>query len=306
MTRRELFQVAAAALAAGENIPASNQPAIRFPTAPRARLAVASYPFRKFVNPRTGTLPLIDFPKMVSDRFGLSAIEPLDAHFPSTDAAYLEKFRAALHRAKSRVVNIPVGRLGGSFYDPEPANRKIAIDSARQWVDIASAIGSPSIRAHIREVKGIAPNAALASEALRQVAEYGASKNVVIHLENDDPRSEEPFFLVDVIAKAGTPWLRALPDFCNSMLLDKGEDYNDKALTALFHDAYGISHVKDSEQEGKKFYQIDLAKVFAIAKRAGYRGYFSMEYDAEGDPYAPTGHLIEQSLKHLSLASVTK
>lgn len=298
MTRRDLlFSSLAASVNLG--VGAASAPAARFPSDPRARLAVASYPFRKFVNPATGTLPLLEFPKMVVERFGVHGIEPLDAHFPSTDPGYLEKFRAALDRAKAYVVNIPVGKLEASFYDPNPANRRIAVEKAKRWVDVAAALGSPGIRAHIRETKAAAPNANLAADALRQVAEYGAEKNIVIHLENDDPRSEEPFFLVDVIAKAGTPWLRALPDFCNSMLLEKGEAFNDRALEALFRRAYAICHVKDSEQDGKKFYRIDLAKAFAIAKSAGYRGYFSMEYDADGDPYAPTASLIERSLKYL-------
>ncbi|MGH7249336.1 MAG: hypothetical protein ACREH9_14650, partial [Pseudomonadota bacterium] len=119
LTRREL--VAGLAAASTLRLSGGDAPAVRFPTDPRARLAVASYPFRKSVNPRNGTLALVDFPRMAADRFGVSGIEPLDAHFPATDAAYLEKFRAALEQAKAHVVNIPVGRLQTSFYDPDPA-----------------------------------------------------------------------------------------------------------------------------------------------------------------------------------------
>jgi sugar phosphate isomerase/epimerase len=99
-----------------------------------------------------------------------------------------------------------------------------------------------------------------------------------------------------VIKAAGTPWLRALPDFCNSMLLERGDDYNYKAVRAMFDHAYGICHVKDSEQDVKKMFHVDLGRTFEIARAAGYRGYFSMEYDAEGDAFAPTAKLIEASL----------
>jgi hypothetical protein len=58
--------------------------------------------------------------------------------------------------------------------------------------------------------------------------------------------------------------------------------------------------VKDSEQEGKKMFRIDLDRTFAIAAKARYRGYFSMEYDAEGDPFEPTSRLIEASLRALA------
>src|ERR1700733_3410561 len=61
-------------------------PHVAFPSNPRERLAVASWPFRKLVDPKKGTLPLLDFPKMVVDRFGVNGVEPLDEHFLSTDA----------------------------------------------------------------------------------------------------------------------------------------------------------------------------------------------------------------------------
>ena len=273
-------------------------PHATFPTNPRERLAVASWPFRKLVDPKKGTLPLLDFPKMVADRFGVHAIEPLDEHFLSTEQTYLDQLRSAVEKAGSRVVNIPVGRLGGSFYDADAERRKRVVVTAKHWVDVASAVGSPGVRVHIASAK-TAPNVAFAAESLKQVAEYGERKNVVVHLENDDPKSEEAFFLLDVIRAAQTLWLRTLPDFCNSMLLEKGEDYNYRAMAALFEHAYGICHVKDSEQDGKKMFHVDLARTFGIAKAAGYRGYFSMEYDAEGDPLAPTEGLVEGSLKAL-------
>jgi sugar phosphate isomerase/epimerase len=266
-------------------------PHAEFPSNPRERLAVASYPFRKLV-------PLLEFPKMVADRFGVHGIEPLDEHFLSTDAGYLNQFLEALRASGSRVVNIPVGRMGGSFYDLDEDRRAKAIATSKQWIDIAVKLGSPSVRVHVAEAKN-APDIAKAAASLREVAAYGESRNVVVHLENDDPKSEEAFFLVDVMNTVKSPWLRALPDFCNSMLLERGEDYNYRAVTAMFQHAYGICHVKDSEQDGKKMFHVDLSRTLEIAKAAGYRGYFSMEYDAEGDPFAPTEKLVAGSLRVL-------
>lgn len=270
-----------------------------FPSNPRERLAVASWPFRKLVDPKKGTLPLLDFPKMIADRFGVHGIEPLEEHFLSTDAGYLEQFRTAVEKAGSRVVNIPVGKLGGSFYDADAERRRHVIETAKHWVDVAATVGSPGVRVHVASAKN-PPNVAFAAESLKEVAEYGERKNVVVHLENDDPKSEEASFLVDAIKASKTLWLRALPDFCNSMLLERGGDYNYKAVAAMFEQAYGICHVKDSEQDGKKMFHVDLARIFEIARAARYRGYFSMEYDAEGDPMGPTEELIAGSLRVLA------
>jgi sugar phosphate isomerase/epimerase len=302
MNRRTFLGASMAGLGATiafRRLDAADAPATVFPTEPRARLAVASYPFREFMEPKKGKLSLLDFPGMVADRYGIAGIEPLDQHFPTTDAAYLDKLRSALGKAKAHVVNIPVA-VHASFYDPDAAKRQAAIADAKRWVDVAVALGSPSVRTHIEGVKGKKPDAALAAASLKVVAEYGMSQDVVIHLENDDPETEEAFFIVDVIDRAGHPWLRGLPDFCNSMILGKGEDYNYKAMTAMFEHAYGISHVKDSEVDGKNVFHVDVAKTFAIAKAAGYRGYFSMEWEGATEPYAGTQGLIDASLKALA------
>ncbi len=302
MNRRDFVQASLVGLGATmafRRLDAADAPATVFPTEPRARLSVASYPFREFLDPKKGKLPLLDFPAMVADRYGVSGIEPHDRHFPTTDAAYLEKLRAALEKAKAHVVNLPVA-VHASFYDPDAAKRQLAIDNAKRWVDVAVALGSPSIRTSIEGVKGKKPDGALAAASLKIVAEYGESQDVVIHLENDDPETEDAFFIVDVVNRAGHPWLRGLPDFCNSMLLGKGEAYNDKAMTAMFEHAYGISHVKDSEVDGKTVFRVDVAKIFAIAKAAGYRGYFSMEWEGATEPYAGTQSLIDASLKALA------
>jgi hypothetical protein len=69
----------------------------------------------------------------------------------------------------------------------------------------------------------------------------------------------------------------------------------------MFAQAYGISHVKEIEAgEQGKIAHVDLAKTFGIAKKHGYKGYFSMEWDSPGDPYAGTAELIEKTLKNLA------
>src|SRR6266446_960967 len=135
-------------------------------------------------------------------------------------------------------------------------------------------------------------------ESLKRVAEYGAAKNVVVNLENDNPVSEDPFFLVKVIEKVDSEWLHALPDFGNSVAA-QDDEYAYKGIEGMFGRAYNISHVKETEvgEKGKTAH-VDLAKTFGIAKQHGYKGYFSMEWDSPGDPYQGTAGLIEKTLKN--------
>src|SRR6266478_6389181 len=138
-------------------------------------------------------------------------------------------------------------------------------------------------------------------ESLKRVAEYGAAKNVVVNLENDNPVSEDPFFLVKVIEKVNSAWLHALPDFANTLAAYE-EEYAYRGIKAMFGHAYNISHVKETEVgDGKdKVAHVDLPRTFGTAKQHGYKGYFSMEWDSPGDPYAGTVGLIEKTLKNLA------
>jgi len=45
---------------------------------------------------------------------------------------------------------------------------------------------------------------------------------------------------------------------------------------------------------------VDLTRALTIAKKHNYKGYFSMEWDTEGDAYAGTEKLIATTLKNIS------
>ena len=210
---RRTFVETCAALAAAPLARSAAAPDMHFPAAPRDRLAVASYPFRNFMDrPGHPGLKLTGFAAMVVEKFGIHNIEPLSGHFPSIEPAYLDELRRSVEEAHSHVVNIPAS-VGASLYDPDPARREKAIAGSKKWVDVAVAIGSPSVRVHIQGARGAAPDVGRTAESLKQVAEYGAAKNVMINLENDDLETEDAFFLVKVIDAVGSPWLRGLPGF---------------------------------------------------------------------------------------------
>jgi sugar phosphate isomerase/epimerase len=280
------------------------QPSVHFPAEPRQRIAVASYPFREFVtgpDHRSGNpaIALKDFAAHVVEKFQVRHIEPWSAHFPSTDARYLGELRVAIAKAGAAIANIAADGEN-SPYAGNVSERERAIAFSKQWIDVAVAIGSPSVRANIPPAKDAQPDVARLAESLRQVAEYAAAKNVVVHFENDNPVSEDPFFLVRVLEKVNSTWLHALPDFCNS-LAAHDEDYAYRGIDAMFGHAYGICHVKDSENNAQgKLVRVDLARTFAILKKHGYRGYCSIEYDAPGDPYAATAELIQKTVTLLA------
>ncbi|HSB76227.1 MAG TPA: sugar phosphate isomerase/epimerase family protein [Terriglobales bacterium] len=285
---------------------APRAPHLTFPASPRERISIASWPFRFWIDSPSNEyrdrskpgMSLLEFPAMVVKEFKVNKIEPLSAHFASTDAAYLGQLREAVQKAGCSIVDIPMGGEE-SYYDPDAAVRQKAVALGKKWVDVAVAVGSPSIRNHIGPSKSSKPDVSRAAQALGEVVNYAASKNVIVNLENDDLVSEDAFFIVNVIKKVNSPWLRALPDFCNSMLTGNA-DFDYRAVTAMFRHAYNICHVKDSEVgDGGKVYRIDIPKTFGILKASGFRGYCSMEWEGGPDSYGGTHKLVADTLKYL-------
>jgi len=285
----------------------SRGPHLQFPAEARERIAIASYPFRDFIagasehvgNSSAQKMDLKDFAAHVAAKFNIRKIEPWNRHFRSTEVKYLEEFRATMEKTRGAVVNIAVDG-DHSPYAMDRAEREQSVAFSKQWIDAAAAIGSPGVRTNIAGAKDGKPDLERAAESLRRVAEYGATKNVVVNLENDNAVTEDPFFLVQLIEKVNSPWLRLNPDFCNTLATGK-EEYAYKGIEAMFRHAYGICHVKAMEvnEHTGQLFHVDMPKTFGILKRANYRGYCSMEFDSPGDPYAGTSALILQTLQYL-------
>ncbi len=284
----------------------SPQPNLEFPTRPRDRLAVTSWPFRAYIESpanqgRKLSVPSMDikeFPAMVVERFGVYNVNPLLSHFSSTDSAYLESFREAVAKARSHIVDL--GLPGGRFATTDTSIAEAAVQDGRKWIDIAAAIGSPSVRQHLSAQKGEKPDVDAAATNLARLADYGGKRNVVVNLENDNAVAEDPYFIVNVVEKVNHGYLRALPDFGNS-IVKYGEEGNEKAVAAMLKHAFNMCHVKGAVQpDGGQTYHVDLKRMFAIARQSSYRGYFSMEFDTNGgDPFTGTTKLIDETLHYL-------
>lgn len=278
-------------------------PHLSFPVEPRERIAVASYPFRDFIvdpeHPAPGKLELQNFAAHVISKFKVNKIEPWTGHFPSTDPKYLEQFRTAVEKAKAAIANIAVDGEQ-SPYAANREEREQAVGFRKKWVDAAVTLGAHSIRTNIPDAKDSKPDLERAADSFSQIVDYAACKNVVVNLENDNPVSEDPFFLVELIDKVNSPWLHALPDFGNT-LAHFDADHAYRGVDAMLRKAYSICHVKEMETgPDGKLVHVDLAKTFGMLKHDGFKGYLSMEFDSPGDPYAGTADLISRTLQYLS------
>ena len=287
-----------------------DEPHIVFPTTPRERIAIASYPFRALIAGRhddksaaASKMPLKDFAAHAVEKFNIRKTEPWSEHFLSLEPSYLDEIRNDAVKAGSSFADIAADG-NNSLYSGDRDERERAIQFGKTWIDVAARLGSPSVRINIAVPNAAGqnakPDATLVAEGLKPVAEHAAAKNVAVHLENDNPVSENPFFVVGVLERVGRPWLHALPDFGNSLAALPAEEAY-RGLDQMFAHAYAISHVKDTTTTpANTVVQVDMERIFSLAKKLNYKGIFSMEWETAGDVYAGTARLIVITLKNIS------
>jgi sugar phosphate isomerase/epimerase len=288
---RRTFVKGALLCSASAVLAADHGPHAVFPTEARARLSVATYPFREWItapgnDERDSKQPGMDlatFAGRIPKEFGVHGIEPLSAHFPSTETSEVRRLRAAFDAAGVHVVNIPVDARVNPCSD-DPAKRAAGDTGYRHWVDIAVMLGSPSIRIWIPKCTDF------------NAIDYAATKNIVVNLENDDPVSASVKRTIAALKLGNSPYFRGLPDFGNG-LMGGDEKFNSDGVRQMFAYAFNISHVKDCEIVDGKRKTASLAELYGIAKAASYRGYFSMESESGTDPFVDTKRLIEESVR---------
>jgi len=277
------------------------------PVDKRARMAISSWSFHNYfqsTRQREFNLPgsmlvLLDFPEMIVDRYKIHNFEFAAAHFASTEATYLAELKNHVMATHSRLVNIPVDveeiDSAGGLSDPDDKVRDRAIEAAMEWIDIAHTLGASAVRCDPGTMDPANLNPTVAS--YKKLATYGKSRSVQVIIENQGGvGSEYPEQLVRLLKLVGASSVGALPDFGNF----PDEATRMRGLRLLFAYARVVCHAKGLQfNAANNETQYDLPRCIAVAKTAGYKGVYSVEYEGLGDPYDGVQKVVNELHKYL-------
>ena len=244
-------------------------------------------------------LKLLDFPKMIANRYNVKLMEICAPHFDSTGTEYLKALKAQLDEAGSKVVNMPVDIEElwekGGLSDPDKKVRDTAVKGAKKWIDVAVEIKCGSVRCDPGKMdpKNLAPTV----DSYKQLSEYGRSKGVHVIIENHGGLgSEHPEELVELFKGVGGKHVGALPDFFNF----PNEAVRMKGLELLFPYARVVCHAKGMEFDANgNETQYNFPKCIEISKTAGFKGVYSIEFEGPGDPYDGCQKTLNNLVKYL-------
>jgi len=222
-----------------------------------------------------GKMPLIDFPKVARQEFGIEAIELVNTFFPSPTYSFLRDLNRRAAGENVKILLIMCDAEGDMAHTDEK-ERLQAVLNHHKWVDIAAVLGCHSIRCNSGRGKARDEQAIKrCADSFARLVEYAAPKKINVIIENHGGLSSDPDSLIKVMKIVNSPYFGTLPDFGN---FPKEVDKYDAVRRMMPYAKAVSAKCYDFDAEGNET-TIDFRKMMKIVTDAGYHGYVGIEYE---------------------------
>ncbi len=295
-TRRSLL--AAAATAGGvASCPAADEPVVNRPP----KIGVSTYSFWQFREQRVEIEDCID----TAARMGFDGVEILEKQMRDQSPGYLQSLK---RRAFSQGLELCGLSTHQGFVSPDAAVRRENVLMTCRSIRLAALLGIPTMRVNtgrwgtsksfddLMANKGIEPRlpghtddeafgwVIAALEACLPTAE---ECGVVLGLENHWGLGRTAEGVMRIVDAIDSPWLRVTLDTGNFLddIYPQLERIAPRACLVQAKTYFG----------GGKWYslEIDYDRVAAILRKAGYRGWLSLEFEGQEDPATAVPRSLE-------------
>lgn len=264
----------------------------------RNRIGVSTYSFWQFRGERLAMPACID----KAAEMGFDGVEILRVQMQDTSPAALQRLKRQAHGLGLDLIGFSTHQ---GFLSPDPDVRRQNVEKTIQQVEMANAMGIPTMRINtgrwrtsrnfdeLMRNKGIEPvregcteeqGYAWVIEAIEKVLPRAESCGVVLGLENHWGLGRTAEGVLRVVEKIRSPWL--------GMTLDTGnfleKPYEQMKMMAGSKVPIQLVQAK-TYFGGGRWYSLDLdyERIASILRAQGYRGYISLEF--EGNEDAQTG-----------------
>jgi sugar phosphate isomerase/epimerase len=271
--RRDFFK-AGAAIAAMPSIAAMPAPA-----APKYKLSLAAYSMRQFLDLKNPKMKLEEFIEKCVE-WGCDGTELTEYYFPKpVTPEYVTKIKRTAIKAGLPITCTPIGN---TFTYPPGEARDKQIAAMKQWIDISAELGSPAIRTFAGGVqKGSNEDEArkFCIECLNICLDHAAKRGVFLALENHGGIVATAEGMLAILQAIKHDWLGVNLDSGNFHTPDPYGDLEKIAPYAVVCQLKAEIHPAGGKKE-----DTDYGRVVGILRKAGYRGFITLEYEAAEDP----------------------
>jgi sugar phosphate isomerase/epimerase len=247
---------------------------------PKMRLSLAAYSFRQWLDLKKKPAPdmtLADFIDFAAAQ-EIDAVELTAYYFAETTPAYLAGLKARCTRLGLDVSGTAVGN---NFCTPDPEKLKAELAGVKAWVEHTSRLGGKTIRIFAgniakgdNEEKARGRAVATIQEACDHAARYG----IYLALENHGGITATADQLLAIVKAVKHDAFGVNLDSGNFHTADPYADLERIAPYAV------VAQIKtEVRPEGKSVQEADLPRLVEILRKANYRGYVALEYEAKED-----------------------
>jgi sugar phosphate isomerase/epimerase len=297
LTTRRGFWGAAVAVAAAravEAAPASAPPPAARPHEGRYRLCLAAYSLRQLLDLKKPSLTLEEFIDRAA-AWGLDGVELTEYYFPKpVTPAYVMRLKKRAIRNGLDITGTPIGN---TFTLPPGEARDKQIAAVKSWIDVSADLGSPAIRIFAGDAPKGTPEPQArkwAVECIEICGEHASRRGVYLALENHGGVVAAADGLLEIVKAVKADWFGVNLDTGN---FHGADPYAEIERCAPF--AVTCQFKTAVRRQGGKNEPADYKRLFAILRRAGYRGYVTLEYEAPEDPMTGVPRQLE-SLRKLA------
>lgn len=280
-------------------------------TVPFFKLSLAQWSLHKAIR-NEKTLDPLDFAQKAKE-LGFDGIEYVSGLYnEKLKTMGMDALKDSLKAksAKYGVENVLIMVDGeGNLSSTDENERNQAVKNHKKWVDVAAFLGCHAIRVNLNGAKEKDAWITSSVKGPGKLAEYGASKNINVIVENHGGFSSNAELLSEVMTKINKENCGTLPDFGNFCITkedDKCVDLYDyyKGTEILMKHAKAVSAKSyDFDAEGNET-TLDYPRLLQIVKNAGYTGYIGVEYEgsrlSEEEGIEATKQLLLESAKKLN------
>jgi sugar phosphate isomerase/epimerase len=183
--------------------------------------------------------------------------------------------------------------IPGGVFTPG-ANRQVIKQEAERWVNVAVALGSPSVTVALT---GKAPaDPQVAADNLRPFVDVAHGRGIRVLFHNDSMQFESAEILTSVIKSLGSTRTGTCPDFGN--FATKSAAFALQQLQMLVPYASSICHAKDGIADAGKFFPDNFAASMKVMRDAGFKGIYSLEFEGLGAPLGGVRKLMNLTEEH--------
>jgi sugar phosphate isomerase/epimerase len=253
---------------------------------PRLLVGCCAYSYAKHFD--AGKITMEDFFRKAVE-LEVRGVDVTTYWLKSTEPGYLNSLR---HLAFKNGLGFSGAAIRTEMCQSDPAKRAEQVQNIQRWTDATDRLGASHLRVFAGEIPAGATSVQgikWVVEVMKPACEYAAQRGITVGIEDHHGLTARAAEIVEIMHQLDSPYAGINLDISNFEGPTDEQMYSDIAACIPY-----ATHVHVRENFESSGHPIDLDRVWQMFANNGYRGYMSVEYEADEDAMTAVPKLVEK------------